>query len=89
METLVKEIREEYRIPPYYPDEVIERQVREGEVRLSRLNPGCDIESDLLYRSLVKTYVYYAFQNVTNEFFDNYASSILEWQMESEVPVDG
>lgn len=86
MEALVKEIREEFRIPPYYEDAVIERNIKEGEFRLSRLNPGRDIEQDLMYRNLVKNYVYYAFNNVINEFFENYASSILEWQMESEVP---
>ena len=86
MEALVKEIREEFRIPPYYEDAVIERNIKEGEFRLSRLNPGRNIEQDLMYRNLVKNYVYYAFNNVINEFFENYASSILEWQMESEVP---
>lgn len=86
MEVLVKEIREEFRIPPYYEDTAIERNIKEGEFRLSRLNPGRNIEQDLMYRNLVKNYVYYAFNNVINEFFENYASSILEWQMESEVP---
>lgn len=86
MEVLVKEIREEFRIPPYYEDAAIERNIKEGEFRLSRLNPGRNIEQDLMYRNLVKNYVYYAFNNVINEFFENYASSILEWQMESEVP---
>lgn len=86
MEALVKEIREEFRIPPYYEDAAIERNIKEGEFRLSRLNPGRNIEQDLMYRNLVKNYVYYAFNNVINEFFENYASSILEWQMESEVP---
>ncbi len=86
MEALVKEIREEFRIPPYYEDAAIERNIKEGEFRLSQLNPGRDIEQDLTYRNLVKNYVYYAFNNVINEFFENYASSILEWQMESEVP---
>ena len=86
MEVLVKEIREEFRIPPYYEDAAIERNIKEGEFRLSRLNQGRNIEQDLMYRNLVKNYVYYAFNNVINEFFENYASSILEWQMESEVP---
>lgn len=88
MEELVREIRQEFRIPPYYEDAAIERNIKEGEFRLSRLNPGRDIDEDLSYRSLVKNYVYYAFHNVTSEFFDNYASSILEWQLGSEVAED-
>lgn len=85
METLVSEIREEFRIPPYYSDDAIERNISEGEFRLSRLNPDCDVDTDMAYRSLVKNYVYYAFCNVINEFFENFASDILEWQLESEV----
>lgn len=85
MGTMISEIREEFRIPPYYSDDAIQRNINEGEARLSRLNPGCDVDTDSFYRSLVKNYVYYAFNNVINEFFENFASDILEWQLGSEV----
>jgi hypothetical protein len=88
MEELIKEIREDFRIPPYYPDTAIERQVNEGAARLLTLNPGRDYDTDIIFRNLLKTYAYYAFMNATNDFFENYNSSILEWQLESEVQED-
>lgn len=85
MEELVKEIREEFHIPPYYPDEAIKRQATEGLNWLLGLNPGKQIDEDTTLRMLVKNYAYYAFYNKVNEFMDNYSSAILGWQVESEV----
>lgn len=85
METLITEIREEFHIPPYYPNEAIERQVNEGLARLLNLNPGKNYDEDLVLRSLIKTYAYYAFMGVVHEFMENYKTAILEWQLESEV----
>ena len=40
MEELVREIRQEFRIPPYYEDAAIERNIKEGEFRLSLILCG-------------------------------------------------
>lgn len=85
MEALINEIREEFHIPPYYPDAAIERQVNEGLARLLNLNPGKNYEDDLVLRMLVKNYAYYAYIGSVHLFMENYASTILEWQLESEV----
>lgn len=85
MEELITEIREDYQIPPYYPDKGIGRLITEGMEYLSKLNPGCDIRSDVVYRSLVKNYSYYAYHHKVDEFQTNYARMILTWQLESEV----
>ena len=71
MEELVEEIRREYHIPPFFEDEGLESFVKEGMYRLEKLNPGRDYNEDLTYRSLLKSY---------------YSSTIVEWQMGSEVP---
>lgn len=88
MEDLIRETREDFRIPPYYSDDAIRRNIKEGEQRLLRLNPDRDYEEDLIFRNLLKTYAWYAFNNAIHDFFENYASSILEWQLGSEVPYE-
>lgn len=85
IDELIDEIRREYHIPPFFSDEGIENFIKEGAYRLERLNPGRDYEEDLLYRSLLKSYVYYAYHGKVDSFFTNYSSSIIEWQMGSEV----
>ncbi|HIU74392.1 MAG TPA: hypothetical protein IAC62_00750 [Candidatus Pelethocola excrementipullorum] len=85
MDDLLNEVREEFQIPPYFPDEALERYLAEGETRLDMLNPGRDPETDLTYRSLLKNYVYYAYHHKLYEWEQNYASLILSWQLGSEV----
>lgn len=85
IDELVEEIRREYHIPPYFPDEGIEEFLKEGEYQLGNLNPGRDCEEDLLYRSLLKNYVNYAYHGKLDSFFVNYSSAIITWQMGSEV----
>ena len=85
MEILIAQIRREFQIPPYFPDDVLERYIDEGKERLDGLNPGRDIEKDLTYRMLLKNYVYYAYHHKVNEWEQNYASVILSWQMGTEV----
>lgn len=84
MEELITEIREDYQIPPYFSDKGIKRLITEGMAYLSVLNPGCDVQSDVVYRSLVKNYSYYAYHHKVDEFQKNYAEMILTWQLESE-----
>jgi len=85
MDKLKKEVRQEFQIPPYFPDEAIENYLREGQARLDMLNPGRNLEEDMTYRMLLKNYVYYAYHHKVNEWESNYASLILSWQLESEV----
>ena len=48
----------------------------------SRENPSiyADFDNDLVARSLLKNYIYYALNLVTNEFWENYRADILQWQ---------
>jgi len=85
MENLLIEVREEFQIPPYFPDEAIGRYLNEGKARLDGLNPGRNIETDLTFRSLLKNYAYYAYHHKLNEWEQNYANLILSWQLGSEV----
>lgn len=85
MEVLVQEVRWEFQIPPYFPDEALERYLKEGKARLDSLNPGRDIETDLTFRMLLKNYAYYAYHHKVNEWEQNYANLILNWQLGSEV----
>ena len=86
MEELVEEIRREYHIPPFFEDEGLESFVKEGMYRLEKLNPGRDYNEDLTYRSLLKSYDYYAYHGKVDSWSENYSSTIVEWQMGSEVP---
>ncbi len=86
MDKLKQEVRQEFQIPPYFPDEAIENYLREGRARLDMLNPGRNLEKDATYRMLLKNYVYYAYHHKVHEWESNYASLILSWQLESEVP---
>lgn len=83
---LAAEVRREFQIPPYFPDEGIERYIKEGKARLDSLNPGRDPDQDDTYRMLLKNYVNYAFHHKVNEWEQNYANLILSWQLGSEVP---
>ena len=86
---LVDEMREEFQIPPYCDDRQLRNLAKEGEHTVGRLNPGCSITKDLTYRMLMKNYMYYSYHHRASEFFENYASVILTWQMETEVDVNG
>lgn len=88
LSTLVKEMREEFQIPPYYSDNQLINLAKEGECTVGGLNPGCSITEDLTYRMLLKNYMYYAYHHRVCEFMDNYKSMILTWQMETEVTPD-
>lgn len=85
MENLVKEVREEFQIPPYFSDEGLKRYLQEGKTRLEELNPGRDFDTDLTFRMLLKNYTYYAYHHKVHEWEQNYANLILNWQLGSEV----
>lgn len=88
MEELIQEVREDYQIPPYYPDSGIKRLIEEAKAYLDSLNTGCDYQTDITYRSLIKKYCYYSYHHKVDEFIKNYQSMILTWQLESEVLTD-
>lgn len=85
LEELINEVRMEFQIPPYFPDESIYNYLTEGKARLDALNPGRDLKNDTVFRTLLKNYVYYAYNHRVYEFEENYGPLILGWQLESEV----
>ncbi len=87
MSEIVAEVRIEFHIPPYFEDSALMRYATEGEDYLLRLNPGRSIDADNIYRMLLKNYIYYAYHGKVNEYKINYAESILNWQLTTEVTV--
>lgn len=51
-------------------------------------HPELGLDDDNLIM-LMKNYMYYSYHHRVSEFFENYASVILTWQMETEVDVNG
>lgn len=86
--TLCEEIRTDYQIPPYTPDEVIERAIVKCAARLDSLKPGADFETDALGRGYLKDFVYYDMMHRTEEFMQNYGADIRSWQLSEEVETD-
>lgn len=84
MEELIAQVRMEFQIPPYFPDESIKNYLEEGKQRLDELNPGRDLEKDKTFRMLLKNYAYYAYHHKVNEWENNYSNAILAWQLGSE-----
>lgn len=77
---LVGEIREDYCIPLFYSDNILKRNIEAGTAYLRTLYKDADFMDDMVGRELLKEYVFYKYNNRTDEFKINYASSILEWQ---------
>jgi len=82
---MVGQVRDEFQIPSYFPNDALERYFQEGHRYLSRLNPNVILDDDVEFQSLLKTYVYYAYEHHVYEFVENYREPILSWQMGSEV----
>lgn len=80
-EKLVKEIRDDFQIPPYYEDDVIGRAADECSTRLLFLKPGSDFDTDIQGRALLKNAVYYSIYHRYEEFEQNYLNLILSWQL--------
>ncbi len=85
LQKLIDEVRQEFHIPPYFKDEGLKNYALEGSAVLLGLNPGRNVETDLSYRSLLKNYVNYAYYHQINEWRQNFATMILEWQLGTEV----
>lgn len=84
-EKLIEEIRYEFQIPPFFADENLLNYLNEGKARLDMLNPGRDPDTDKVFRSLLKNYVYYAYHHRVDDWERNYRELILSWQWGSEV----
>lgn len=86
METLpitdiIDEVRVEFQIPPFFTDEALTNYIKEGNAELSKLVENIDYNKDLIARSLLKNYVHYAYFKRIPDFFENYQSNIVSWQM--------
>ena len=85
IDNLVTEAKTDYQIPSFISDETIKRYAEEGIAYFSSLIAGTpDYEADKQLRGLLKNYIYYAYEHVTNEFRDNFQKTILSWQWEHE-----
>lgn len=78
LKTLEAEIREEYHIPPYF--ENLQNLIKQSNAWLSQLMFGIDYDEDLVARSLLKSRVFYAYNNKVNDFAIDYSYDILTWQ---------
>ena len=85
LEKIVYEVRCEFQIPPFFPDEGLVNYAKEGQARLTYLNPKASLEKDYTYRSLLKNYIYYAYHHRLHEWEENYRNLIVSWQLGSEV----
>lgn len=86
---LVDEVRADYQIPPYTPDDVIVRAVKESAARLSGLvETAINWYEDQTARELLKARTYYSFNHVLDEFEKNYGHEIRAWQLGMEVADD-
>lgn len=81
IDSLIKELRDEYQIPPFYSNKSLTSNLKEGAHELSRFVEEPDFQEDMTARSLLKNYVYYAFFKKTHEFFNNYNNDLVSWQM--------
>ena len=88
---LVDEVRADYQIPPYTPDDTIVRAVKESAARLSGLvEAAINWYEDHTARELLKARTYYSLSHVLDEFEsrgrDRQAVGVLRLVVESDVP---
>lgn len=88
MTVLVTEFREDFQIPPYYPDDVLTRAVKLCAARLTGLKSDADFVNDLEGRGLLKNYAYYEIYHNADEFMKNYGQDVRTWQLNAEVSDD-
>lgn len=78
---LLKEIREEYQIPPYFSDEALISYTKMAEHYLKSLVFEIDFDTDYTARMLLKNYVFYAYHKKPDDFKINFNGDIVGWQM--------
>lgn len=90
IQTLVTELKAEMQFPSSLPDTVLTVYVKEGEYFLNHLveneydpeaNTDLDYIEDLESRSLLKTYVKYAYFGALDEFKTRYQGELYESQI--------
>lgn len=86
LKELIKEVRRDYQIPPFFEDEGLIAYAEEGMSLLEGLNPLADLNKDKTYQSLLKNYINYAYYHKVDDFMRNYEHAILSWQAGTEVP---
>ena len=85
IDDLITEVKTDYQIPSFISNETIQRYAEEGLAYFNSLVAGeLDYETDKQLRGLLKNYIYYAYEHVTNEFRENFQPMILSWQWEHE-----
>jgi len=86
---LVDEVRADYQIQPYIPNDTIVRAVKESAARLSGLvETAINWYEDHTARELLKARTYYSLNHVLDEFETNYGHEIRAWQLGMEVTDD-
>lgn len=83
IDSIVSEVREEFHIPPYFSDKHLKNFVKEAIQYIENLNPTCDIDEDYTAMSLLKYRVFYAYNNKLSEYYEDFRTSIISWQMQS------
>lgn len=79
---LIKEIRQEQRLSPLFPDESIANFIREGMQDINNVvGIEVDYDTDLEARSLLKYYVLYANHMRLAEFREVYAGEYVKLQI--------
>ena len=86
MAVLVTEFREDFQIPPYYPEYVLKRALQLCAARLTGLKRDADFVRDLVGRGPLKNHAYYEFYHNADEFMKNYGPDVRTWQLNAEVP---
>lgn len=79
---LIGEIREEYQIPPFFADTMLETLVSDSMYYFQKLYDGVDFDVDRSARELLKVRVFYAYNKRLDEFAENYSNDIVRWQMQ-------
>ena len=84
---LVAELRTDYQLPPYLPDDTIRRAILRGEDRLTRLRPDADFEADKTARGLLADYCYYDIYHTPDDYMVHFGAAVRSWQFDA--PTEG
>lgn len=79
---LISEMREEYQIPPFFTDTMLETLISDSMYYFQKLYDRVDFDIDRSARELLKVRVFYAYNKRLDEFAENYANDIVRWQMQ-------
>lgn len=84
---LVAELRTDYQLPPYLPDDTIRRAILRGEDRLTHLRPDADFETDKTARGLLADYCYYDIYHTPDDYMSHFGAAVRSWQFDA--PTEG